>query len=549
MPTDADSIQPSLLFRTRSFGEGEAMLESPFAAAALASGLVSFEQLDYALRVARHRVQHGDLQQLTAVSDPLLAELLVEQQVLTRYQADQLAAGRTKLNLGPYVITDWIGQGGMGQVFKAEHQVMGRPVAVKVLPLSRATHDAMLAFRREIRLQAKLDCDYLVRAFDAGQDGNVHYLVTEFVPGMDLRRLIRKQGRLPVHQAARIIMQAALGLAYAHRKGLIHRDVKPGNILVTPEGQAKVSDVGLAGVAANLLDDPRAGKIIGTADYLSPEQIRTPLDIGLASDIYSLGCSLYYAVCGKVPFPGGTTSSKLKRHLEDTPWHPRRLAPELSEEFVEIIADMMDKDPKRRIATADDVAARLEPWAGDADELTPYKLSRGPWSAPPPPSGDSPGGNSHETRSDDDASRSGRRYKHEAIENDSATDSQPLEGTHPSAAATNRSLLIGEMAEGSESYSQSLGGIASPVLPDWNSPSATTSSNSTLFAKSHAPPISKGLTIAITLALALPPALLTGAILGFLLRGSLSSPASPAGPASATQSVFAPAAANRDDPG
>jgi serine/threonine protein kinase len=495
------------------------MLESPFAAAALTSGLVSLEQLDYALRVARHRVQHGDLQQLVSVSDQLLAELLVEQQVLTRYQADQLAAGRTKLNLGPYVITDWIGQGGMGQVFKAEHQVMGRPVAVKVLPLSRATHEAMLAFRREIRLQAKLDCEYLVRAFDAGQDGNVHYLVTEFVPGMDLRRLIRKQGRLPVQQAARIIMQAALGLAYAHRQGLIHRDVKPGNILVAPDGQAKVSDVGLAGVAANLLDDPRAGKIIGTADYLSPEQIRTPLEIAPASDIYSLGCSLYYAVCGKVPFPGGTTSSKLKRHLEDTPWHPRRLAPELSEEFVEIIADMMDKDPKRRIATADDVAARLEAWSGDADELTPYKLSRGPWSAPPPPNGDSSGGDSPEAR----AAGVRNRYPEEAPETDTGTDSPTLGRRHPPLVAGDRSVTIGELGDGSGSYSQSIGGMGSPALPDWGSPNTATSSTSTLFATPAAPPISKGLTVAITLALALPPALLTGAILGFLLRGSFSS--------------------------
>jgi eukaryotic-like serine/threonine-protein kinase len=517
------------------------MLESPFAAAALTSGLVSLDQLDYALRVARHRVQHGDLQQLTNVSDPLLAELLVEQQVLTRYQADQLAAGRTKLNLGPYVITDWIGQGGMGQVFKAEHQVMGRPVAVKVLPLSRATHDAMLAFRREIRLQAKLDCLYLVRAFDAGQDGNVHYLVTEFVPGMDLRRLVRKQGRLPVDQAARIIMQAALGLAYAHRQGLIHRDVKPGNILVTPDGQAKVSDVGLAGVAANLLDDPRAGKIIGTADYLSPEQIRTPLDIAPASDIYSLGCSLYYAVCGKVPFPGGNTSSKLKRHLEDTPWHPRRLAPELSEEFVEIIADMMDKDPKRRIATADEVAARLEAWAADADELTAYKFSRGPWSAPPPPSGDSSGGDARETRATGD--RGGNRAPEDAPDTDAASDSPTLQRLHPALAAGDRSDVIGEPMDGSGSYSLSIGGIVSPALPDWGGPSSATAAASSLFGKHAAPPISKGLTVAITLALALPPALLSGAILGFLLRGSLSGQPTAPLPAPPSQPAATPPAA------
>jgi serine/threonine protein kinase len=231
---------------------------------------------------------------------------------------------------------------------------------------------------REIRMQAKLDCPYLVRAFDAGQDGSVHYLVTEFVAGMDLRKLVRKNGPLPVSQAASIMMQAALGLDYAHNQGLIHRDVKPGNILVTPEGQAKVSDIGLAGFAQNLLDDPRAGKIVGTADYISPEQIRSPLDVQPVSDIYSLGCTLYYTACGKVPFPGGDTASKLKRHLEETPWHPRKFSPDLPEDFVDIIADMMDKDPQKRIPTAAEVAARLEPWAGSPDTLSVGRLGKSP---------------------------------------------------------------------------------------------------------------------------------------------------------------------------
>ena len=186
-------------------------------------------------------------------------------------------------------------------------------------------------------MQAVLDCPYLVRAYDAGQDGNVHYLVTEYVPGMDLRKLVKSQGPLSVPQAAKIVMQAALGLDYAHRQGMVHRDVKPGNILVTPGGEAKVSDVGLAGFAKDLINDPRAGKIIGTTDYLSPEQIRTPLEIEPVADIYSLGCTLYYAICGKVPFPGGDTKSKLRRHLDESPVHPRPFATDVSEDFVDII--------------------------------------------------------------------------------------------------------------------------------------------------------------------------------------------------------------------
>ena len=125
-----------------------------------------------------------------------------------------------------------------------------------------------------------------------------------------------------MHHAAMIISQAARGLQYAHEIGLVHRDVKPGNILVTPDGHAKVSDIGLAAWSMGLDDDPRAGKIVGTADYISPEQIRSPLSVGPGSDIYSLGCTLYYTVTGKVPFPGGDSKSKCKRHCEQTPWHP-----------------------------------------------------------------------------------------------------------------------------------------------------------------------------------------------------------------------------------
>ncbi len=140
--------------------------------------------------------------------DEAISQVLIRRGYLTEYQSAQLMAGRTKLTLGPYLITEWIGQGGMGQVFKAVHRVMGRVCAVKVLPLEKATEEARLSFIREIRLQAGLDCPYLVRAYDAGQDGNVHYLVTEFVPGSDLRKLVKSRGRLTQQQGAAIVMQA-----------------------------------------------------------------------------------------------------------------------------------------------------------------------------------------------------------------------------------------------------------------------------------------------------------------------------------------------------
>lgn len=376
---------------------------STFHGAAIRSGLVSLE------RWAQVAAQTAD------GSDEAIARWLIRSGELTPYQCAQLRGGRTKLNLGPYLITDWIGQGGMGQVFKAVHKVMGRQCAVKVLPLEKATAEARESFLREIRLQAGLDCQYLVRAFDAGRDGNVHFLVTEFVPGTDLRRLVRSRGMLPVEEAAAIIMQSALGLAYAHDQGLIHRDVKPGNILVRPDGVAKVSDVGLAAWATALGDDPRAGKIVGTADFLSPEQIRSPRDVGPASDIYSLGCTLYYTICGKVPYPGGDAASKCRRHCEDTPWHPRKFAPDTSEEFVELIADMMDKDPARRISSAAEVAERLEPWAAALSGPVARPLAPRAWTAPPPPAEDAgpplPQGSSagidSESSHDTDRSQSG----------------------------------------------------------------------------------------------------------------------------------------------
>ncbi|MEL6108741.1 MAG: serine/threonine-protein kinase, partial [Planctomycetota bacterium] len=202
------------------------------------------------------------IEKVRSEDDSVIAATLVKSGVITEYQAQQLHAGRTKLTLGPYLITDFIAQGGMGQVFKAVHDVMGRQCAIKVLPLEKSTEVSREAFRHEIRLQASLDCPYVVRAFDAGQDGNVHYLVTEYVPGTDLRRLIRRRGPLGMHHAALIISQAARGLHYAHDLGLVHRDVKPGNILVTPDGHAKVSDIGLAAWSMGLGNDLSRTRII-----------------------------------------------------------------------------------------------------------------------------------------------------------------------------------------------------------------------------------------------------------------------------------------------
>jgi serine/threonine protein kinase len=160
-------------------------------------------------------------------------------------------------------------------------------------------------------------------------------------------------------------------------------------VLVTPAGVAKLSDLGLAGCVLELDQDSRVGKIVGTPDYLSPEQILNPHNVTKLTDIYSLGCTLYYAVTGKVPFPGGTAGIKAKRILEERPLHPRQFSPDISEEFVEIIADMMEIDPSRRASSAAEVAARLEPWASEVSPILSRQLSRSPWTAPSLPIEDS----------------------------------------------------------------------------------------------------------------------------------------------------------------
>jgi eukaryotic-like serine/threonine-protein kinase len=336
-----------------------------FRTCVLTSGLVTPAELDHVIVTLWTERSGGRSKTQVEIAEAELADRLVAEGKLTPYQSKQLLAGLTKLKLGQYRILEPLGHGGMGEVFKAEHVFMGRIVAVKVLPLSKATPAATASFMHEIRSQARLQHVNLVQAYDAGHDGNVYYLVTEYVPAIDLRKYVRLHGPLSMKTAATIITQAAKGLGHAHEQGLIHRDVKPGNLLVTPEGITKVSDLGLAAWLNDTEADPRAGKIVGTADYLSPEQILTPRQVTAASDVYSLGCTLYYAVTGKVPYTGGGTRDKTRRHLEDAPLHPRRLNPELSDAFVEVIAAMMDKNVAQRIQTAAEVVRRLAPWAED----------------------------------------------------------------------------------------------------------------------------------------------------------------------------------------
>ena len=244
--------------------------------------------------------------------DDRLAAQLIAMGRLNPWQVEQLKRGRSKFNLGPYQVIDSIGQGGMGQVFRAEHTMMGRTVAIKVLPRYKSTPVAIASFTREIRAQAQMDHENLVRAFDAGHDGNVYFLVTECVPGSDLRKFVRIRGRLSMTEAATIISQAAVGLGHAHSRGLDpsrreagqpagdddrpHESFRPGAGRLFGRRRRRRSALGQGG---------RHGRLSGSrADRHAQGH-----HAGHATST-RLGCTLYYAVTGKVPFPGGIDSRK-----------------------------------------------------------------------------------------------------------------------------------------------------------------------------------------------------------------------------------------------
>ena len=312
------------------------------------------------------------IRSLIDLSDDVLSEQLIKLGYLNAWQAEQLRHGRTKFTLGPYRILDAIGHGGMGYVFKGEHFLLGRIEAIKVLPKTQMDPRSIDAFRREIRAQAQLDHPNLVRLSFADKEGETYFLVTEFIPGSDLRRLVRHHGPLTEQQATLVISQGAEALAYAHERGLVHRDVKPGNLLVTPEGLTKLTDLGLASFSSDAAPAATGGPrhIVGTPDFIAPEAIANPGEVRRSCDIYSLGCTLYYAVTGKVPYPGGTTRDKLRRHLDEAPLTPLRFTPNLDPALAELIAQMMHKRPEERIGSAAEVVERLRRWTRMADENT-----------------------------------------------------------------------------------------------------------------------------------------------------------------------------------
>lgn len=336
-----------------------------FLAALRAHQLLDENQLDEATSVLKARFPEA----------PALAAELQRRGWLTAYQVRQLCEDEGQaLVLGQYILLDVLGQGGMGQVFKARHRIMKRVVALKVILTSQLVSPAAIhRFHREIQAVAQLSHPNVVIAHDADQVDDTHFFVMEYVEGVDLAKLVKQQGPLPLPLACDYIRQAALGLQHAHERGLVHRDIKPSNLLVTtvgaPEGSpgvVKILDLGLARLrqsGAEGSDEPcltKTGAVMGTPDYMAPEQARDSRSVDIRADLYSLGCTLYYLLTGQAVFPGDTVQEKFYKHWFEEP--PSLDQANVPADVAALVRRLLAKRPEDRCQTPAELAAALTPF-------------------------------------------------------------------------------------------------------------------------------------------------------------------------------------------
>ncbi len=294
---------------------------------------------------------------------------------LSHFQARKLLDGMAAgLVLGPYQIVMPIGKGGMGTVYLARDSRSPRLLALKVLPPKKARkQDRLLArFRREMAMNLKVAHPNLIQTFDVGTADGVNYIAMEYIAGQSLYRLVATGGPLSVGRAAKLFAQAAAGLEHAHGIGLIHRDLKPSNILVTPRDQVKVLDLGLALIEGEEIEDHEVvggrGYVVGSMDYIAPEQTENAAAVGPRSDLYGLGCTLYFALTGQPPFPGGDARTKIRRHRKELPAALSELNPLIPADFAAIVHPLLSKRPEDRPASASVLRQQLMAWA---DPLPP----------------------------------------------------------------------------------------------------------------------------------------------------------------------------------
>lgn len=294
------------------------------------------------------------------------ARLLVERDKLTPFQADELlAATGMPLVLGDYVLLAKIGAGGMGQVFKAQHRHMERLVAIKLLPAALTKDDdAVRRFQREVKAAAKLSHPNIVQAHDASVQRGVWYLVMEYVAGRDLASVVGGAGPLPIAQALDYIRQAAVGLSYAHENGVVHRDVKPANLLLDKKGVVKILDLGLARFDGQAVAEEgltASGLVMGTVDYMAPEQAFDTHTADARADVYSLGCTLFRLLTNRNMYEGETLVQKLMAHQQRAIPSLSAARPDVPATLIPIFERLIAKQPAERYQTMAEVVAALEP--------------------------------------------------------------------------------------------------------------------------------------------------------------------------------------------
>jgi eukaryotic-like serine/threonine-protein kinase len=326
--------------------------------------------LDKALEAIQ--AEHGG----SLPEDPVaMAKELQKHEVVTRWHCEKLLQGKYKgFFLGKHKLLGHIGSGGMSSVYLAEHVMMHTKRAIKVLPQSRLGKSSYLArFQQEAKAIASLNHPNIVRAYDIDNQGDTHYIVMEYVDGPDLQTMVKKNGPMAFDKVADYMAQAAHGLQHAHEVGLIHRDVKPANLLVNSQGRVKLLDLGLALFA----DDAQASltidhndKVLGTADYLAPEQALNSHKVDPRADLYGLGCTMYFLLTGSAPFPEGSIAQRIAKHQSEMPREVRKLRPNCPGELEGICVKLLQKDPKFRYASAAQTAEVLENW------LAKYKAEK-----------------------------------------------------------------------------------------------------------------------------------------------------------------------------
>jgi serine/threonine-protein kinase len=334
------------------------------------SGIVDEEDLQETLQPVSEKIDADsiDAQQLSTH--------LIDSGIITQWHASKLLAGKYKgFFLDKYKLLGHLGTGGMSSVYLAEARNTGQKRAIKVLPKKKVSDKSYLdRFYREGKAAASLNHPNIVRVYDINNAGNTHYMVMEYVKGADLYETVRELGPMPVDETVEALIQSAEGLLHAHQKGMVHRDIKPANLLKTDAGSIKILDLGLAlfnSEGEESLTVLYNEKVMGTADYLSPEQAVNSHEVDHRADIYSLGCTLYFLITGRPPFDKGTLAQRIALHQSKEPDSILDSRPDCPQGLVDICTRMMRKNPDDRFANCQELIHTLKQFQDSPDTFLP----------------------------------------------------------------------------------------------------------------------------------------------------------------------------------